>query len=168
MPPLGGMLKDGRIYGRGVSDMKGGIAAALTAVRILARLRERWRGEMVLTLAGDEENMGSLGTRWLMEHVPQAKGDAMFCGDVGSPMVVRFGEKGLCWVEIEAEGRPAHGAHVHKGTNAIDRLRQALDGLKRLEDLPVAAPPPSRRRSWPPRRSRSHCRARARPKPCNA
>jgi succinyl-diaminopimelate desuccinylase len=140
MPPLGGTLKDGRIYGRGVSDMKAGIAAALTALRILAGLRERWRGELVMTLAGDEENMGSLGSRWLLEHVPEAKGDAMLCGDVGSPMVLRFGEKGLCWVEIEAEGHPAHGAHVHKGANAIDRLRQALDGLKRLESLPVAAP----------------------------
>ncbi len=140
VPPLGGTLKDGRIYGRGVSDMKAGIAAALTAFRILSGLRERWRGELVMTLAGDEENMGSLGSRWLLEHVPEAKGDAMLCGDVGSPMVLRFGEKGLCWVEIVAEGRTAHGAHVHKGANAIDRLRQALDGLKRLEDLPVAAP----------------------------
>jgi succinyl-diaminopimelate desuccinylase len=140
VPPLGGTLKDGRIYGRGVSDMKAGIAASLTAARILARMRERWRGELVVTLAGDEENMGSLGSRWLLEHVPEAKGDAMLCGDVGSPMVVRFGEKGLCWVELEAEGRPAHGAHVHKGCNAIDRLRQALDGLKRLEAIPVVAP----------------------------
>ena len=98
VPPLGGILKDGRIYGRGVSDMKAGLAATITAVRILARLRDRWRGELVVTLAGDEENMGSLGTRWLLEHVPEAKGDGMLCGDVGSPMVVRFGEKGLCWV----------------------------------------------------------------------
>ena len=141
-PPLGGTLKDGRIYGRGVSDMKAGIAATLTAVRILAGLRDRWRGELVVTLAGDEENMGWLGSRWLLENVPEAKGDAMLCGDVGSPMVVRFGEKGLCWVELEAQGRPAHGAHVHKGDNAIDRLRRALDGLKRLEDLPVEAPAP--------------------------
>ena len=140
VPPLGGTLRNGRIYGRGVSDMKGGIAAALTAARILAGMRECWCGELVVTLAGDEENMGSLGSRWLLEQVPEAKGDAMLSGDVGSPMVVRFGEKGLCWIEIEAEGRPAHGAHVHKGCNAIDRLRKALDGLKRLEALPVAAP----------------------------
>jgi succinyl-diaminopimelate desuccinylase len=140
MPPLGGTLKGGRIYGRGVSDMKAGIAATLTAVRILSRLRDRWRGELVVTLAGDEENMGSLGSRWLLENVPEAKGDAMLCGDVGSPMVVRFGEKGLCWVELEAGGHPAHGAHVHKGKNAIDRLRRALDGLKRLESLSVEAP----------------------------
>ena len=140
VPPLGGTMKDGRIYGRGVSDMKAGIAATLTAARILARLRDRWRGEIVVTLAGDEESMGSLGSRWLLENVPEAKGDAMLCGDVGSPMVVRFGEKGLCWIELEAEGYPAHGAHVHKGKNAIDRLRRALDGLKRLENLPVEAP----------------------------
>jgi acetylornithine deacetylase/succinyl-diaminopimelate desuccinylase-like protein len=140
VPPLGGTLRGGRIYGRGVSDMKGGIAAMLTAARILAIVRERWCGELVVTLAGDEENMGSLGSRWLLEHVQEAKGDAMLSGDVGSPMVVRFGEKGLCWVEIEAEGQPAHGAHVHKGRNAIDRLRRALDGLKRIEALPVAAP----------------------------
>ena len=140
VPPLGGVLEDGRIYGRGVSDMKAGIAAALMTARILAGHTDQWAGELVVTLAGDEENMGSLGSRWLLENVPEATGDAMLCGDVGSPTVVRFGEKGLCWVEIEAEGQPAHGAHVHKGLNAIDRLRAALDALKRLEDLTVDAP----------------------------
>ena len=84
--------------------------------------------------------MGALGTRWLLDNVPEAKGDAMICGDVGSPLVVRFGEKGLVWVEIEADGSPAHGAHVHKGVNAIDRLRAALDALKTLEALTPNAP----------------------------
>jgi succinyl-diaminopimelate desuccinylase len=141
VPPLGGTLRDGRLYGRGVSDMKGGIAASLLAAGVLAVHREHWSGEIVITLAGDEETMGALGTRWLLENVPEAKGDAMICGDVGSPLVVRFGEKGLVWIEIDAEGQPAHGAHVHKGVNAIDRLRAALDALKRLEALPVATSP---------------------------
>jgi succinyl-diaminopimelate desuccinylase len=140
VPPLGGTLRDARLYGRGVSDMKGGIAASLLAARVLAAHRDAWCGEIVITLAGDEETMGALGTRWLLENVPEAKGDAMICGDVGSPLVVRFGEKGLLWITIEAEGQPAHGAHVHKGVNAIDRLRTALDALKRLEALPVTAP----------------------------
>jgi len=140
VPPLGGILRDGKLYGRGVSDMKGGIAASLCAAQLLAQHRDAWRGEIVLTLAGDEESMGSLGSRWLLENVPHAQGDAMICGDVGSPLVVRFGEKGLCWIEIEAIGRPAHGAHVHKGVNAIDRLRDALDALKQLEQLPVTPP----------------------------
>ena len=95
---------------------------------------------MVLTLAADEENMGSLGTGHLLETVPEARGEANICGDVGSPLVVRFGEKGLLWLEVEAEGAAAHGAHVHKGVNAIDRLRAALDRVKQLEGLAVEAP----------------------------
>src|SRR5580704_6564743 len=141
VPPLGGTLADGRLYGRGVADMKGGVAASLVATQILAEHRASWPGEIVLTLAGDEETMGSLGTRWLLDNVPHATGDAMICGDAGSPQIVRFGEKGLMWIEIEAAGSPAHGAHVHKGVNAIDRLRAALDALKRLETVPVDAPP---------------------------
>jgi succinyl-diaminopimelate desuccinylase len=141
VPPFAGVHADGRLYGRGVSDMKGGVAASMMAARALAGQRGSWPGEIVLTLAGDEENMGSLGTRWLLDHVPHARGDAMICGDVGSPQIVRFGEKGLLWIEIEAAGRPAHGAHVHKGVNAIDRLRAALDALKRAENIAVAAPP---------------------------
>src|SRR5215470_955676 len=141
VPPFGGVEADGRLYGRGASDMKGGIAASMIAARLLAEHRGSWPGEIALTLAGDEENMGSLGTRWLLDNVPLARGDAMICGDVGSPQIVRFGEKGLLWIEIEATGSPAHGAHVHKGINAIDRLRAALDALKRAETIAVEAPP---------------------------
>jgi acetylornithine deacetylase/succinyl-diaminopimelate desuccinylase-like protein len=141
VPPLGGTLRHGRLYGRGVSDMKAGIAASIRAAAVLAGHRKAWAGEIVLTLAGDEESMGQFGTQWLLDNVPEASGDAMICGDVGSPLVVRFGEKGLLWIEIEASGSPAHGAHVHKGVNAIDRLRTALDVLKRLEDITPVAPP---------------------------
>ena len=141
MPPLGGVLKDGKLYGRGVCDMKGGIACSLLAALLLAENRDAWDGEIVLTLAGDEENMGSLGSGYLLKHFPHAAGDANICGDVGSPKVVRFGEKGLMWVEVEATGSPAHGAHVHRGTNAIDRLRTALNCLKQLEDVPFQSPP---------------------------
>ena len=115
VPPLAGTLREGRLYGRGVSDMKGGIAASVLATSVLARHRESWDGEIAITLAGDEETMGALGTRWLLDNVPEARGDAMICGDVGSPLVVRFGEKGLVWVEIEAEGSPAHGAMSTRG-----------------------------------------------------
>ena len=139
-PPLSGALREGRLYGRGVSDMKGGVACSILAAALLAEHRQAWSGEVVLTLAADEENMGSLGTGHLLETVPEARGDANICGDVGSPMVVRFGEKGLLWIEVEARGIAAHGAHVHKGVNAIDRLRAALDRVKELERLSVAAP----------------------------
>ena len=50
--------------------------------------------------------MGALGTKHLIDTVPHAVGDAVIVGDAGSPHVLRFGEKGFLWIEIEAEGRP--------------------------------------------------------------
>jgi len=138
--PLGGDVRDGRIYGRGAADMKGGIAASMTALALLAEHRALWRGEAVLALGGDEESMGHLGTQWLIENVAHATGDAVIIGDAGSPAVVRFGEKGFLWIELTASGQPAHGAHVHLGINAIDRLRAALDALADLRNMQVAAP----------------------------
>lgn len=136
-----GALRDGRLYGRGSADMKGGIAASIAALAALAEVRTHWRGEAVLTLAGDEESMGPLGTKWLMDNVPHATGDAVIIGDAGSPRVLRFGEKGFLWVEIEAAGRAAHGAHVHLGDNAVERLMAALLRLQALRELVPAAPP---------------------------
>jgi len=140
VPPLAGVLRDGKLFGRGVADMKGGIAASIAALAVLAAEPARWRGEAVLTLAGDEESMGPLGTKWLMDHVPHATGDAVIIGDAGSPRVLRFGEKGFLWVEVEAAGRAAHGAHVHLGENALDRLCAALDAVRGLRTLRPDAP----------------------------
>jgi succinyl-diaminopimelate desuccinylase len=106
-PPLSGEVVDGRLYGRGVSDMKGGMACSLLAFQLMAELSDAWPGELVVTLAADEESMGTLGTKHLLDTVPHATGDAMICGDVGSPAIVRFGEKGLLWLELVARGRPA-------------------------------------------------------------
>jgi succinyl-diaminopimelate desuccinylase len=106
----------------------------------LAEQRAHWNGEAVLALAGDEETMGPLGTKLLLDSVPHATGEATIIGDAGSPMVARFGEKGFIWIEIAAEGKAAHGAHVHLGVNAMDRLRVALDRVSALRDLPVDMP----------------------------
>lgn len=138
--PLGGEWKEGKLYGRGAADMKGGIAASIVAFAALARERAQWSGELVLALSGDEESMGTRGIQWLLENVPHVRGDAAIIGDAGSPNVVRFGEKGFLWIEVSATGSPAHGAHVHRGVNAIDRLRSALDVLSRLPELPFEAP----------------------------
>jgi len=130
--PFSGVLKDGRIYGRGSADMKGGIACALVTFNLLANNPGLWSGEVVLALVGDEESMGVLGSQFLLDNVPEARGDAMLCGDVGSPMVP--------WIDIFATGKSAHGAHVHRGVNAIDRLRKAMDALDRLSDLVITTP----------------------------
>src|SRR4029450_1110536 len=156
VPPLGGVLKDGKLYGRGVCDMKGGMACSLLAAALLARHRDAWSGEIVLTLAGDEENMGSLGTGYMMQHVPHARGDANICGDVGSPRIVRFGEKGLMWVQGGAAGAPGPGGRV------------SCAGERTSRTSPPRRRPPSRRRSPGPGPFPSRCRAPAKPRHCSA
>jgi succinyl-diaminopimelate desuccinylase len=138
--PLGGVIEEKRLYGRGSADMKGGIACLILAMLVLSEFRDHWNGEIVLTLAGDEETMGYGGTHYLLEKVPHARGDGMICGDVGSPNVVRFGEKGMIWLDIAAEGRAAHGAHVHRGQNAIELLIKALERLFTLTEYPTKLP----------------------------
>lgn len=124
--PLGGAVAGDRLYGRGAVDMKGGIAASIMAFKLLAEVRPAWAGELVLTLAADEETMGTWGSAYLLKTVPHVRGDALICGDAGSPKVIRFGEKGMLWLELKARGRASHGAHVHLGHNALDVLLQAV------------------------------------------
>lgn len=139
-PPLSGVVMNGKIMGRGVSDMKAGLAAAMIAFDLLHSLRHHLSGELVLVFVGDEETGGTWGTQFLLERVPEARGDAMLSGDAGSPMVARFGEKGQMWVELRAAGKAAHGAHVHLGRNAIEDLMRAVQSILAIADVPVSMP----------------------------
>ncbi|BAO90413.1 M20/M25/M40 family metallo-hydrolase [Caballeronia cordobensis] len=135
-----GEARDGKLYGLGVSDMKGGVAAIVFALRHLAALRDTLPGEVVATFVGDEESMGTEGAGYLLKHVPEASGDAMISADTGSPVVLRFGEKGMIWLRLDASGKSAHAAHVHRGISAIERLLDAIQDLRTLRDHPVDAP----------------------------
>ena len=126
-----------RIYGRGAADMKGGLAAQIFAAQRLAEVKQLWRGKLVLVLAGDEETGGANGTRYVLEQQPIANGDAMLCADAGSPHVLRFGEKGCLWITINASGKASHGAHVHLGVSAVDRLLHALAALNGIKNIEV-------------------------------
>ncbi|MFZ1097759.1 MAG: M20/M25/M40 family metallo-hydrolase [Xanthobacteraceae bacterium] len=138
--PFEALVKEGRLYGRGAADMKGGLAASMMAFKLLAELRQDWVGELVLTLAADEETMGEWGSAFLLKTRPYVRGDALICGDAGSPRVIRFGEKGMLWLELTARGRAAHGAHVHLGQNALDLLIQAILKIQSLVQSPVPTP----------------------------
>ena len=138
--PLGGEIKDGKVFGRGACDMKAGIAASVMAFELLAECRDAWAGEAVLILVGDEETGGVWGTQYLLENVEEAVGDAMINGDAGSPLVVRIGEKGNLWIKLTATGVPNHGAHVHLGKNAIEILLAAVQPVLALRDTPCPLP----------------------------
>lgn len=138
--PFSGAIREGRIYGRGSCDMKASIAGYITMLRAMAEYRNEWSGEICVTFASDEESAGMKGTDFILDTVPEAWGDVMINGDVGSPRVLKFGEKGFLDLEVTAEGIPAHGLHKYKGINAIDRLMDALKELEELEKTPVTMP----------------------------
>jgi succinyl-diaminopimelate desuccinylase len=140
-PPFGGVAENGRIYGRGITDMKAGIAAEIMAARVLGPVASELRGELVLTLAGDEGSGAENGSLHLLREVPHASGDAMLSGDVGSPEVMRFGEKGFARIEVIAHGKAAGGAHMYLGVNAIDLLVAALPSVAALNGHADPLPP---------------------------
>jgi len=133
--PFSASIADGRLYGRGSCDMKGGVAAAMAVMRLFATEAQDFPGEIILALAGDEETMGELGTQAMIEDLDFFEGGAVIVPDVGAPQVPRCGEKGMLWVRVTSYGRSSHGAHVHRGRNAINTLIQTLISLKELENM---------------------------------
>lgn len=133
--PFAGEIIDGRLFGRGVADMKAGVTAALVAFASLWNQERRLRGRASLTLVCDEETFGEYGARHLIKHVPDVTGDAMLSGEPGP--VVRFGEKGFVWVECTFRTRGGHAAYPHLSANAISRASAFIQDVRKIERLPI-------------------------------
>ncbi len=108
-----GEIRNGRLFGRGAVDMKGPLAAMACA--LVAAGGELPAGELILAAVVDEE-MESLGAERLVRSSLAADGAI-----VGEPTGnrVALGHKGLEWLEIELEGRAAHGGTPERGVNAV-------------------------------------------------
>lgn len=137
--PFSGQAEDGKLFGRGVSDMKAGDTASITAFLYLAEHRERLKGEVVLTLVSDEETGGEWGICWLLDHVPEVRGNAVLNGEPSDCDLLNFAEKGQIWMKVSSRGKAAHGAYTHMGFNAIQNLNRFLIELAGLEKLKVTS-----------------------------
>lgn len=135
MDPFSGLISEDRIYGRGVSDMKAGVAASITSFCLLGKMRKSWRGRVTLALVCDEETFGPWGANYLVDHYPKLRGDAVIIGEPTSPKIVRFGEKGFLWIRLTARGQSAHAAYPNHGCNAILALAKILGELMKLESM---------------------------------
>ena len=138
--PFSGTVADGKIHGRGVSDMKGGLAASIFAFTLLAARREAWRGRLTLAVVCDEETMGPWGANWLVDRDPKLAGDAVIIGEPSSPKTIRFGERGFVWLRVITRGRSSHAAYPHHGWNAITAMTRLLAELTGLEARPWPVP----------------------------
>ncbi|HSR79850.1 MAG TPA: M20/M25/M40 family metallo-hydrolase [Hyphomicrobiaceae bacterium] len=135
--PWGGEIVDGKIYGRGVADMKAGTTASIFTYAYLHRLKDQLGGKLTLTAVSDEETFGPYGARYLMEHHPEVHGDALLNGEPSSPFSVRFGEKGPLWLEITVRTPGAHGAYTHASKSAT---KTAMAIAAQLEQLGAIKP----------------------------
>lgn len=128
--PFSGDLADGKVWGRGASDMKGGAAAILAAVRNIARCGAPLEGDLVLALTAGEE-VDFLGARSILEHPWLQNMQAVFIPEPSSNEPY-LAEKGGLWLELTTFGKTAHGSMPHLGINAIGMMRRLLDELERM------------------------------------
>jgi succinyl-diaminopimelate desuccinylase len=130
-PPFGADLVDGRIYGRGAADMKGGLAAAMVAAAAVKRSGARFQGRLVVGALVDEEG-DMLGVRHLCG-TPEGRAltAAIICEPEQNELCLE--QRGVVWARVTARGRMAHGAMPEAGANPIGALGALLREAPALE-----------------------------------
>ncbi len=129
--PWSGDLAEGRIYGRGASDMKAGLAAMSMALRAIRVVGVRLRGDVILEYTVDEELSGNGTLACVMKGY---RADGGICCETSS-MRVQPGSIGRIWFEIRVRGKAAGIQRRWEGVNAIDkgyRVTQAVSEYERL------------------------------------
>lgn len=130
--PLG-EREDDRIYGRGATDMKGAVAAMLQVALAYARTGTEPPMSLQLAFVSDEETGGDAGLTTLLETTDFAP-DACIVGETTARdgrHSVSVADRGNIWLTVEASGTAAHGSRPMLGENAIDRVTEAVDRLRR-------------------------------------
>jgi acetylornithine deacetylase len=132
IPPFTPRQEDGRLYGRGAYDMKGGVAAVLAAG---ARLQHEWTaapegppGTVLLALVADEEYTSLGADHFVARH----RADACVLTE-GSEGDLILAHKGFVWLELRTTGRAAHGSRWDLGESAIGPMARIVDALERFD-----------------------------------
>ena len=132
--PFSGDVERGRLYGRGVTDMKAGCTASLFTLAYVRQFEKHLDGKLTLTLVCDEENFAEHGARALVARYPEVlQADALLNGEPGTPDIIRIGDKGLVWSEVTFRTPGGHGAFPHVSESAITRAMRFLGAIKAIE-----------------------------------
>lgn len=130
-PPFEGKRVKGKIYGRGTSDMKGGIASFIHAISMIDRAKIALdRGSIVLHLVSDEESHGHQGTGFLSQR-GLIRGDAAIVGEPTYLDAV-IAHKGALWLRVSTFGKSAHGSRPGQGINAIEKMMNLITCLNSI------------------------------------
>lgn len=139
--PWSGTIAEGKVFGRGVSDMKNGTAAILFAFSYLHRLRESLAGRLTYTAVSDEETGGTWGAQFLVDNEPDVLGDCLLNAEPGAPTTVRFGEKGILRLVFTVSTPGCHGAYTHKSKSATKIAAALILDLEAITGIPVTMEP---------------------------
>jgi acetylornithine deacetylase len=126
--PFDPVTKAGKIYGRGSSDMKGGLAALLASTKAVADSGIELRGDLIVAAVCDEE-YASIGTEMV---VNDHKADAAIVTE-STDLQIEIAHKGFAWIDIETRGVAAHGSAWRLGVDAIAKMGKVQVGLEQLQ-----------------------------------
>ena len=129
--PLGGIVKNGRIYGRGATDDKGNLACAMEVMQSLVEDKVVLRNDVILAATVDEETGSKQGIiPLIMKGILKPKAALILDSDEFSTIIA---QKGLIHARIQIFGKKAHGAYNWYGVNAIEIASQVIAEIKRYE-----------------------------------
>jgi acetylornithine deacetylase/succinyl-diaminopimelate desuccinylase-like protein len=137
VPAFEGVVKDGRVYGRGAVDMKGCGIMQLMTFLLLAREKTALKRDLVFCAVPDEEAGSIWGMEWLCKNRPDVvdvefelseggSGSTRFAGQETKLFSVATNEKDVCWMRLTAIGTPGHGSRPHEDNSAVHLLRALL------------------------------------------
>lgn len=131
--PFAGAVKDGKIYGRGATDQKAGIAASIYAVEAIRRSGIRLRGTVEQSGTVDEESGGFAGMAYLAEHgyVNRDRTDFVIITEPLNVDRVCLGHRGVYWFEVRTLGKIAHGSMPFLGVSAIGKMADFIAAIER-------------------------------------
>jgi len=150
--PFGGEVRDGKVYGRGACDMKGGLAASMIAAEVIADLVPDLAGAIEISGTCDEESGGYGGVAYLAErgYFSEPRVQHVIIPEPLNVDRVCIGHRGVWWAEIETLGRIAHGSMPFLGDSAIRHMGAVIARMERdlfpaladrKTDMPVVPPP---------------------------
>jgi succinyl-diaminopimelate desuccinylase len=133
LDPFAALIRDGKIYGRGACDMKGGLAASIIAVEALIDSGAELPGALEISGTVDEESGGFGGVHYLAQRgwFSAPRVDHVIIPEPLNVDRVCIGHRGVWWAEIETHGRMAHGSMPFLGDCAVRHMNAFIDRLER-------------------------------------
>ena len=130
--PFGGALIDGKVYGRGACDMKGGLAASIIAAETFVEVWPNYAGAIEISGTGDEESGGYGGVAWLAERgyfSPERVQHVIIPEPLNKDRIC-LGHRGVWWGELETHGRIAHGSMPFLGDCAVRHMGAVISEME--------------------------------------